>query len=93
MYSPWEIFAKQVDALFEKDPEVTVKFEDKTIYIHVSNPDKAEALDKLLPVSKTFGNITIYINVIPSDGNEYKAKYFQTALEGNEAFHYLKTTQ
>ena len=94
IYSPWVIFGKQVEVMFEKDPEVTVKVSEdsKTIKLYVDNENKAEALSKLLPLSKKFGNIEVAIHVVYSNPDvDYRAKYILQALEGNGAFSHLTT--
>lgn len=93
LYSPWVLFHKQIEKLFEKDPEVSVSFdtENMTIKLFVDNEAKADALSKLLPLKKEFGNVEVKIEVVPADGSEYKAKYFRDAFEGNEAFSHLTT--
>ena len=94
IYSPWVIYCKQVSKLFEKDPEVHVEHSDDctSIKLFVANSDKADALSKLLPIKKVFGNVEVKISVIPanSDGT-YLAKCVKTAFEGNGAFSHITT--
>ena len=48
------------------------------------NPEKAEALTQLLPPEKTFGNVTVKIQVIPANLEAVnKLKLFEKAFEGN----------
>ena len=93
MYSPWVIFSKQIEKLFERDPEIKLEFnDDRTeIKLRVDNPEKADALSRLLPAQKKFGNVEVKITVIPSNDESYKAKYVKKAFEGNEAFSHFKT--
>lgn len=86
---PWVGFFNKLKALFGEDPEITFRYiEDPiTARIYVSNPFKAEALKHLLPKSKDFGGKTIYIEVIPANGNKItKASLFKAAFEGNPVF-------
>lgn len=94
MYSPWVILYKQIDALFKEDPEVEVELDYETMQVrlYVNNGKKADALTKIMPTSKKFGSNEVKILIIPANETEdYKAKYFTDAFEGNGAFHYLDT--
>ena len=55
--SPWITYFKKIEALFEKDPEVAVDFDDETytLKIYVDDQGKAEAIDALLPDALDFG--------------------------------------
>lgn len=87
---PWIGFFNKLEALFEYDSEVTLRYvEDPTaVRVYVNNPYKAAALEKLLPKSRDFGGKTVYIEVIPAnkDVEPSKSTLFKTAFEGNLAF-------
>ena len=70
--APWVTFAKKIEKLFEYDAEVKTQFnnEDCAMKIFVNNPIKAEALTKLLPETKEFGNVTMTIEVIPANSED-----------------------
>lgn len=92
IYSPWVIFAKKIQALFEKDSDVTVQFDDGsyTVSIFVDDDDKAEALSKIMPTTKVFGNIAVNINIVPANSEEtWNAKYYEAAFKGNAAFSHM----
>ena len=91
IYSPWVIFSKKVQALFEKDPEVKVEFDNDTytLKLLVDNEEKADALTRIMPTTKVFGNIVVNISVIPSNATNWNAKYYEAAFKGNEAFSHL----
>lgn len=97
MYSPWVVFVNQIKALFANDPDVDVEYhsDEQTINLYVADSDKADALMKIMPMSKKFGNITVYVRVIPANDNngEYLAKCFETAFYGNDAFSHLTTVK
>lgn len=95
MYSPWIIFKNQVEKMFEKDPEVHVEYDedDNNIKLFVDNAEKAEALNKILPMRKTFGNVEIKITVVPANGEDERMKYVKTAFHGNGALSHLTTIQ
>lgn len=86
--SPWIDFYKKINALFEKDPEVKVNFDqDKyEIQLFVDNAIKADALTKLLPTEKKYGEVVVKIVVIPADnGEESRIDLFRNAFHGNPA--------
>lgn len=89
--SPWQVFHHKVNALFEQDPEVSVILDEEAyvLKIFVDNPIKADAISKLLPVEKVFGNVTLKIEVIPSNG-QGTADLFRTAFSGNPAVSYVE---
>lgn len=69
MLSPWMVFYREIDAMFKKDPEVQVVYDEdgQIIKLFVDNTDKADALAQILPDEKEFGNVTLQIVVIPAN--------------------------
>lgn len=93
---PWIEFYDKVEVLFEKDPEVRTEFDDETytIKVYVDNQDKAEALAKLLPTERVFGNILVKVVVIPANKEiTDKRELLEAAFKGNEAFKGIVSTQ
>ena len=91
---PWVTLYKMVSKLFENDSEVKVKYDEETytINLYVKNQRKADALTKLLPESKEYGDITVSMNVIPAnEGEPSKIELFQEAFDGNEAISFFYT--
>lgn len=91
---PWISFYTKLEMLFREDEEVTVDFEDgedRKIKIFVDNVSKAEALEKLLPKQKTFGNITVNIIVIPSNTADSQENLFRRAFEGNKSVNRIES--
>ena len=86
--APWVTFAHEINALFENDPQVHVLYNDadNVLSIYVDNQAKADALMKLIPEEKVFGNVTMKINIIPANKEETKINLFETAFAGNPAF-------
>ena len=72
--SPWVTYYKEVDALFKKDKEVLVVFDEENIElkIYVDNQEKASAIQYLIPNEKNFGNVILKIKVIPSNGKQLR---------------------
>lgn len=87
MVSPWIEYYRKVEALFEKDPNVKVVFDDeaKTLKLFVKGDAKYEALTALLPQEKVFGNVTVKTVVIPSNEGVTKIDLFRDAFSGNDA--------
>ena len=86
--SPWTRFFKEVAALFAKDPDVDVIFNGKTpeIKLLVNDQIKANALSKIFPQTKKFGNVELKITVVPANAaEEDPMELFRKAFYGNEA--------
>lgn len=86
--SPWVLYFRKVEALFEQDPDVTVEFDDANyeLKLYVESAVKAEALQQLLPEEKEFGNVKIKISVIPADTDSVdKVSLIRRAFAGNPA--------
>ena len=91
--SPWVEFYRKIDALFAQDPEVKVVYEEEAneVKLFVENARKADALTKLLPVERTFGNVTLNITVIPANSDKVtKADLIADAFDGNPALSYIQ---
>ncbi len=92
---PWVTYYSEIKALFAKDPEIKVVFdqEDYVISVYVKNAAKAEALEHILPVEKAFGNVSVKIAVIPANdarrGDKYEGLY-ETAFDGNPVLAYVQ---
>ena len=94
MSSPWVIFYRKIEAMFEKDPDVVVKYdeEENKVRLYVKESEKADALNKLLPKRVTFGNVSLLIEVIPANyEGKSKIQLLDIALSGNPALDYIKT--
>ena len=94
--SPWVLFYREIEALFSEDPSVHVLYDaDKNeTKIYVENSAKAEALTKLLPDKKVYGNVTMKITVVPGNfGSSTLADTYDIAFDGNAAVAYTKTVQ
>jgi len=92
--APWTTYYKQLEALFEKDSEVSVVFDNENyaIRLYVESQEKAEALEKMLPAEKVFGNIRVRILVIPANKlqNESGVGIVEKAFKGNPAVSFIK---
>ena len=94
--APWTIYYEEIKALFGSDPDIQISIDDeeKMVKLYVDGEEKAEALSKLLPAEKTYGNITVRTEVVPSNlQGEEKVFLFQAALAGNPVFAFTKTNE
>ena len=92
---PWITYYRQVEALFGEDPDIKVVFDEDELHIklYVENEIKAAALDEILPVQKDFGNVSVFIEVIPANTEPKKVDMIRRAFEGNPAFSYTTTIE
>lgn len=94
---PWITFYNEIKEMFCEDPDVsaiTYNNVTHTVNIYIDNAEKAYAIMRLLPVSKNFkdfGNVTLKINVIPSNNlSTSTVELFEKAFKGNPVFSYIK---
>lgn len=82
---PWVTFMHELSALFNQDPDINIKCDDEEprIKLYVKTAGKAEALAKLLPVEKEFGNVVLKIEVIPANEEDKPVDLIRRAFEGN----------
>lgn len=94
LVSPWAEHARKIEALFESDPDVKVEYNNDVpeVTLYVIGIDKADALTKLLPVSKNFGSIELKITVIPNNVEAATPdQLFRKAFFRNPAFNFAET--
>lgn len=83
---PWISYVHKIESLFNGDEDVIVQYDNDEVALKlfVNDEVKAEAISKLLPMQKEFGNVILTITVYPP--NEYvkpRAAYFGEAFKGN----------
>ncbi len=87
--APWTTYYKQIKALFAEDKDIKVIFDQDAcaIKLFVEDAEKADALSKLLPVERSFGNVTVKVMVIPANAalTESRASLVEKAFKGNPA--------
>lgn len=92
---PWIWYVNLLEQLFDPDPLIAFNFDYQgddgpVVTLATTDPDKAAALDKLLPEVKTFGNVKLSIMIdSPTISNRAfpRAKeLFETAFKGNPIF-------
>ena len=92
--APWTIYYNRIHALFRFDNDIRDSFDEDnyTIKVYVDNGRKYDAIAKLLPTEKVFGNITVKTEVIPSneEREETWTDLFKDAFTGNPIFSYAE---
>lgn len=90
--APWVTYARKLKAIFGSDPEITINYIEEPepeVKLLVNNPTKADALSKILPTTKAFGNVTIKVTVVPSNANETFEDLIKRAFAGNPIVSYI----
>lgn len=93
--SPWTIYYRELEALFAKDPDVRVIFDEekKEIKLYVTGEKKAAALTDLLPTEKKFGRITLKVTVVPANGVPATGGWdLHDLFDRNGAVDFVQTT-
>lgn len=93
LVSPWVEYFRKLEAIFKDDPEVTLRYNnaDVSVKLFVSNQDKADALEALLPKTVSFGNVELTITVIPSNFKGTTIDIFRKAFNGNPIVTEIQT--
>lgn len=92
--SPWVTYYRKLEALFGCDPDIRVEYlagdgQDPVVKLYVEDECKADAIAKLLPSEKDFGNTTMAVTVVPANTrNETRASLIERAFAGNPAYSY-----
>ena len=93
--APWEKFARELTAMFDKDPDVIVsplrdEGDDKRIRVFVTGHDKCNAIGMILPQKQTFGGVTVHISVHESNKVMNTIDLYRQAFSGNEAVSFVE---
>lgn len=92
--APWLTYTNEVKALFGEDPDIKIVYSDDepTLILMINGEEKAEAIAKLLPTEKVFGNVILKINVVPANvDNGSPEQLFRKAFDKNPVLSYIKT--
>lgn len=86
--APWIGFYHKMLALFGRDPDISIGFDEEKniIKFYVNGKDKREAIEQILPSEVTFGKVNVEIIVVPSNLKATKADTIRKAFEGNPLF-------
>lgn len=93
--APWTVYFRQIQALFKQDPEVQVFFneDNEEIEILVDNSTKADALSKLLPTEKSFGNVTVKVTIVPGNKKKAPVNLVHDAFDDNKSVSMIYEAQ
>ena len=85
---PWLEYYHKLIAMFGEDPDIHFEYDEDEyiIKMFVDNQAKADALQKVLPAVKSFGNVKLNINIIPSDKVNGVEQLYKTIFNGNPVF-------
>lgn len=86
---PWITYVRQLNALFGQDPDIRIddNADNFEVKLFVKGQKKADAIAKLLPAQKSFGNIFLRITVVPDNSAPtFNPDLFKDAFNGNPAF-------
>lgn len=94
LQAPWVTFAEEVKEFFKEDPDIKIEYKDDNPYeikLFVEDSEKADALMKLIPAVRMFGNITFKVTIIPADEDEQPdvADLFEKAFAGNPVLSFV----
>ena len=92
---PWITYYRELVALFGEDPDIRIEYDEdqNEVKLFVNGNEKADALTQLLPVEKEFGNVILYITVIPANNEMKKIDIYRKAFEGNPVYSYAASVE
>lgn len=95
LVAPWVHYYRKIEAMFKDDPEVIVEYDNENVKVklYVDNLGKADALARILPQKKMFGNVTLTIDIIPTNtvGKSKLIDLFEKAFDGNPIVEEFQT--
>lgn len=94
---PWITYTNKLQAVFDEDPQIAFNVNyagtHPSVTLATNNPEKAAALKWLLPEEKTFGNVTLDINIdcekVINKAFGTVKELFETAFKGNPVLAYV----
>lgn len=94
LFSPQQTLRNKINAMFEQDKDITVSQLTKVeggyiIEMRVNGEVKYNALDKILKTVYDLGNVTVYLQIIPANGEDedtITGKTYEQAFTGNPIF-------
>ena len=96
--APWQIFYKELNELFKKDPEIHIVYDtdEQEINLYIENQVKADALAEILPEELSFGSVKVQINVIPANkcnNRRSTGSLYKDAFYGNPIVNEIVTLE
>lgn len=92
--SPWMIYYKEVCAMFENDPNVSVIFDEDEmkLKLFVEGNERAAAIDAIMPDEKEFGTAALDIIVYPANYVDGPKKLKDTPERMKDLFDWAFST-
>lgn len=86
---PWVVYYRKLLAFFKEDPEVRITYDDieQEIKLYVDNAEKAVALEKLLPSEQVFGNVTLYVTIVPANKTTFDSVKAAYSTNSSDIIH------
>lgn len=88
--APWNAYVRKVKALFGKDPQIKIVYDESTmrLVLYVDDLPKREALKLLLQGKRGFGNVVLDVIVMSSTSMGYSntETLLKTAFKDNPVF-------
>ena len=83
--SPWVVFARKVESLYQYDDEVAVEFDSNVpkLTLLVENSVKAASMSKIIGTKREFGNVTLEIEIVPANDEPTISQVIRQAFDGN----------
>lgn len=93
--TPWCTYYEEMKAMFGKDPDITIQYDDeeKVITLRVADSAKADALSMILPMEKVFGNVTVQVKVVPANTLKTRVDAYTAAFRNNPVLSYIQTVE
>lgn len=96
--SPWELHERKLWAMFRKDDEVDLDYNEteRKYILRVKTAKKANALSQLMPTEVVFGNVTCRVCIVPANVGEVlpddapAIEIVRAAFEGNAAVEAIR---
>ena len=91
---PWIGYARKVYALFGRDPDISVVYDEDepALTLRVQGAAKAEALSRLLPEERSFGSVTLKIRIVPANSASGISD-IRAAFQGNPALSRIESAE
>ena len=86
---PWVVYYRKLSAFFKEDPEVRITYDEieQEIKLYVDNAEKAVALENLLPSEQVFGNVTLYVTIVPANKTTFDSVKAASSANTNDIIH------
>lgn len=93
--APWMTYVHEIEALFGEDPSIDITYDENenNIKLYVLDSVKAEAIQRILPMEKKFGNVTLKVTVIPGNLEATPESVLKMAFDGNPVMENVISVQ